>query len=105
MTKRVNLPWVILLISFYANAQYRPEQAFPDLFKQLQTTGIFPDSKTFADAIPMNSTSVIEKAYQKEKNKPSFDLKSFLEKNFRFPQATSSPVTDKIIPLDEHIEK
>lgn len=45
-------------------AQVNPEKKFGALFKQVQLTGIFPDSKTFPDCIPVYSTKTIMSRYQ-----------------------------------------
>ena len=48
------------------------------LFEAVQSASIFPDSKTFVDALPNKDISLIEKAYAAEKDTPNFNLKAFL---------------------------
>ncbi|MEL6134946.1 MAG: trehalase, partial [Bacteroidota bacterium] len=45
-------------------------QAFPDLFKEVQMAGIFPDSKTFADCTPKQDPKVISEAFANQKDQP-----------------------------------
>lgn len=63
-----------------------PDEVFDDLFVDVQLTNIFPDSKTFCDAIPqvLSSKEILD-VYQKEKTDSNFDLKTFVMKYFRFP--------------------
>lgn len=66
---------------------FYPDIDLPGLFHEVQMQGIFPDSKTFADAQPLRSAHLIVADYEKEKVLADFDLKTFVEKNFRIPGA------------------
>lgn len=63
-----------------------PEKIFSQLFVAVQESQIFPDSKTFADAIPKNSPEQIEQSYQQLHRQADFDLADFLASNFIFPK-------------------
>ncbi len=63
-----------------------PRQAYPDLFEKVQLTRIFPDSKSFADAIPKNKASIILAAFHAQKDSKDFSLKDFVNKNFTLPE-------------------
>ena len=55
------------------------------LFEAVQKNMIFPDGKTFVDAIPKNNPIAIMKTFEQEKKKTLFDLKSFITKHFTLP--------------------
>jgi alpha,alpha-trehalase len=42
-----------------------PEQTFPQLFEDVMMLRIFPDSKTFADAVPLAPIAEINSKYMK----------------------------------------
>lgn len=64
---------------------YRPDIDIPELFARVQTEMIFPDSKTFVDAIPKQPPADIMKLYRVEKERSDFDLKNFVEQHFELP--------------------
>ncbi|NJB69875.1 alpha,alpha-trehalase [Saonia flava] len=53
------------------------------LFKDIQMAAIYDDSKTFVDQLPLKSHTELVSLYEQEKNKPGFNLKAFVEANFR----------------------
>ena len=76
--------------SIHASCQVRsPEEKYPVLFRYVQTERIFPDSKTFADALPVADTRTIKNAFAAEVVKPGFKLDSFVKKWFREPPVIS----------------
>lgn len=83
-------------------------QAFFDseLFHFVQTSGLFVDSKTFADAIPINSFEHVLNLYQQQQNQPKFDLKTFVTANFRFEEfeeLTADKGNDDILKHITHL--
>lgn len=62
-----------------------PSVVFGDLYRAVELAQIFPDQKTFADAIPTTPPAGIMKAYEAEKGKPGFDLKAFVAAHFKEP--------------------
>lgn len=67
-----------------------PDEEFPKLFPDVQMAGIFVDSKTAADALPLLPADQINEDYELAKNDPSFNrspdaLKSFFEARFKIP--------------------
>jgi alpha,alpha-trehalase len=52
-------------------------------------TDIFPDQKTFADAIPDEPPVQLMAEYEKQKRLPGFDLKAFVDRHFSLPQHRS----------------
>ena len=80
-----------------------PSELYGDLFVAVQTQQIFPDQKTFVDAVPNSDPATIVQLYDQSKTQPNFDLKRFVLANFTLP---SEPV---ITPpagqtLREHID-
>ncbi|MCC3154270.1 alpha,alpha-trehalase TreF [Hymenobacter sp. BT770] len=62
-----------------------PRQLFPGLFEAVQMGRVFPDGKTFVDAAPRQRPATILAAWQREKSKPGFQLKAFVESHFVMP--------------------
>ena len=54
-----------------------------EIFKAVQMSEIFADSKTFTDCIPLFSEDEIEEKFLRNKDSINFDLKEFIDKNFR----------------------
>lgn len=75
-----------------------------DLFKDVQLNAVFPDSKTFVDAVSKKPLDEIQRIYLEEKNTPGFNLKDFVEQNFFIPQLVSTGFeTDTTNSMEEHI--
>ncbi|QNF35952.1 alpha,alpha-trehalase TreF [Adhaeribacter swui] len=98
---------VLFLFSYLAQEeQLKPQEQYPELFKAVQSQGIFPDSKTFPDCIPVLAPALIREAYNSEKDKPDFDLKAFVLQNFKLPATPAANFTsDTSLPVTEHINK
>lgn len=67
-----------------------PEQIFEELFVDMNKSGLWPDAKAIADAIPTSPPNAILELYTIEKNQPDFDLLAFANKHFEFQQAGES---------------
>lgn len=81
-----------------------PDQLYPVLFEAIQLSQIFSDSKTFVDMIPNSTPEQIMVSYQECKNKSSFDLLSFVEDHFNYPNDENSTfVSDMTKTTSEHI--
>jgi alpha,alpha-trehalase len=74
-----------------------------ELFKRVQISKIFPDSKTFPDSIPLYSAKVIAKKYETEKKRKEFNLKSFILENFQIPASTSNLIENSV-PANRSVE-
>ena len=59
-----------------------PSQPYGQLFEDVQMQRVFPDSKTFVDAIAKDTPAIIVQRYQEEKQEPGFDLAGFVARNF-----------------------
>lgn len=82
-----------------------PDELFGELFRRVQMERVFADGKTFVDMIPRAGAGEIMDAYEAEKGKAGFNLKSFVEKYFAPPARPESGFTgDASRSITEHIE-
>jgi alpha,alpha-trehalase len=69
----------------------RPPQAeFGDLFAAVQTAALFPDSKTFADAVPLASPAAILAQYHAQRPRSPAQLRLFVRRYFKMPDAAAA---------------
>jgi alpha,alpha-trehalase len=59
-----------------------PSQLYGELFEDVQMRRVFPDGKTFVDAVAKGAPATIVRRYQEEKRRPGFDLAAFVARNF-----------------------
>ncbi|KFC12250.1 trehalase [Trabulsiella guamensis ATCC 49490] len=102
---------LLSMTTFSALAQDAPAAPTPPpdillgpLFNDIQSAKLFPDQKTFADAIPKSDPLMILADYRMQKNQTSFDLRHFVEVNFTLPQEKEKYVPPKDQTLREHID-
>ncbi len=76
---------ILYALSLHHYAQVDPVESYPGLFEQVQKEQVFSDQKTFVDATPKYPADFIIKKYNHEKNKPGFDLHSFVVNHFEIP--------------------
>ena len=82
-----------------------PQRLFESLFTAVQSAAIFPDSKTFADAVPDAAPAHILAQYHAERPQSPQALKRFVEAHFSLPAAVSAaPATPDQVPIVEHID-
>ncbi|KID56412.1 alpha,alpha-trehalase [Pseudoalteromonas luteoviolacea] len=72
------------------------------LFKDVQLSGIFNDSKTFADAIPKQSWQAVCDFYEELQPK---DLAEFVDVHFEFAQAPELDALDDVSSVQDYIEQ
>jgi len=63
-----------------------PSIVYGELFEAVQLQRIYPDSKTFPDAMPKADPDVITEAYRAERRKSDFGLRAFVERYFEPPK-------------------
>lgn len=56
-----------------------------ELFRKVQTSHLYEDSKTFSDAIAKTDIADILEQYETDKSASDFDLKDFVQSNFTLP--------------------
>ncbi len=65
-----------------AEVRAPPQVEFADLFTAVQTAALFPDSKTFADAVPLASPATILRLYHEQPPRSAADLRLFVSRYF-----------------------
>ncbi|USQ97937.1 alpha,alpha-trehalase TreF [Caulobacter sp. RL271] len=81
-----------------------PADTYQELFHQVQTRRIFPDGKTFVDAVPRRAPAKIMADYRAHARFSDAELKRFVRANFIVPQAGAAPKpTAKRTALKAHI--
>jgi len=74
---------VALVISTAAVSQDKtPSQLYGQLFEEVQMQRVFPDGKTFVDAVPHDAPAIVMQRYRDERGTPGFDLAAFVRRNF-----------------------
>src|SRR5260221_1916962 len=82
---------VALCIATPAVAQVEtPAQLYGQLFEDVQMKRVFPDGKTFVDAVANEPPATIIEQYRKESGKPGFDLSDFVRRSFTVPRPKDS---------------
>jgi len=83
---------------------YDPAHDLGSLFHDVQMSGIFPDSKTFADARPLFPPAEIVRRYDSTHNVAGFKLRTFVERNFTLPRPVAEGFrTDPSQTMAQHI--
>ena len=81
-----------------------PDILLGPLFNDVQNARLFPDQKTFADAVPNSDPLMILADYRMQKNQSSFDLRHFVSVNFTLPKEGEKYVPPEGQSLREHID-
>lgn len=82
-----------------------PEEAFKELFVDLQRSKVLSDDKQISDAIPLSKPSEILNRYRAQKDDSDFDIKAFFKENFEVTQApTTGFEVDTNRSIEEHIK-
>lgn len=81
-----------------------PEEIYGSMFGEIHMMKLYPDSKTFTDAIPKIDVDEIKLEFRKRKNDPDFDGKAFVEEYWDVPKPLDSVFeTDTTKNLNDHI--
>jgi alpha,alpha-trehalase len=73
-----------------ASAPTPPAELYGELFDRVQSARLFPDSKTFADAVARMPPEQIVRDYQAQKDDAAFSLEKFVAAHFIIPGAAQS---------------
>jgi alpha,alpha-trehalase len=85
------LAWTWLgLTALAAETPQPPSILYGELFDAVQRGNLYPDSKTFADAIAKAPAADILRAWRKDHGSASFDLKAFVDRWFDMPETPST---------------
>jgi len=87
-----------------AAGTYEPSRALGPLFQDVQLSGLFADSKTFVDAIPVEAPADIASRYAAERGTPGFSLETFVRNHFVLPTLIVTSVSPDTSDMEGHIE-
>ncbi|GAB3173849.1 alpha,alpha-trehalase TreF [Telluribacter humicola] len=83
-----------------------PDELYGPLFKDVQMSRIFPDSKTFPDCIPLYDAAEILDKYGRAKGEPGFNLAKFVSENFSLPKTlTTNYESNEQLTTAAHIQQ
>jgi neutral trehalase/trehalose/maltose hydrolase-like predicted phosphorylase len=83
-----------------------PRALFTELFDAVQVAQVFPDSKTFADAVPTSEPAQIMARYRSAKPVGREALRRFVGENFSVPaQANGADLSGERLDIGAHIDK
>lgn len=114
--RALRLPWigigVLALAACAAVAPLReaavaepPSLLFGELFAVVQTSGLFEDSKQFADAVPRGEPQEILSSWRSQRDDPDFSLERFVETHFEIEPAIEPPPPQEGLDLCRHIDE
>ncbi len=87
-----------------AGAFYDPAHDLGPLFHDVQLSGIFEDSKTFADARPRLAAAEIIARYASARGAPQFNLRDFVTQQFDLPRPVGEGFrSDTSQTMEQHI--
>lgn len=87
------------------NELYFHISSLSPLYEDVQTSGIFPDSKYFVDSIPKDSADSILKEYNAQKDLSSFDLLTFVQQYFQLPDTAQEEYFSEKKPINIHLNE
>ena len=82
-----------------------PDAMFPELFLEVQRSGLFPDSKTFVDLVPTATEDHINQAFTESRTAVGFDLADFVPRFFKREILDSAASEQGVNNPIEHIEQ
>ena len=82
-----------------------PQVLFKDLFAAVQLSAIYPDGKTFVDAVPKSAPDDILREYHASRPATPAELKQFVASHFSLPeQVIPPPSPPEQVPVVTHID-
>jgi alpha,alpha-trehalase len=82
-----------------------PAQIYGELFERVQLERVYPDSKSFVDALPVKAPEQVLAEYREARGRPDFDLHKFVAAHFQPPpQAGAEYHTVPGQDVREHID-
>ncbi|MBV6423065.1 MAG: Periplasmic trehalase [Steroidobacteraceae bacterium] len=82
-----------------------PLELYPGLFERVQMEQVFPDGKTFVDAVPRESPQAVLAAYRRQAAAPGFDLRAFVAAHFVAPSDAASRYRTGDADVTTHIDR
>jgi alpha,alpha-trehalase len=102
MKKYLFIIFVLTITTTFA--QQTPDKIYGELFTDVQSSSIFPDSKTFVDCTPKRNPTLIVRDYNAQKTKDDFSLKNFVIENFTLQKQPNVTNTKENKTIEEHIK-
>jgi alpha,alpha-trehalase len=81
-----------------------PQVLFKGLFVAVQTAHLYPDGKTFADAVPRAAPAKILSLYEREQPSDARELTRFVDEYFSLPAPPPAVVAQQQTSITEHID-
>jgi alpha,alpha-trehalase len=82
-----------------------PQELFDGLFVAVQSAGIYPDSKLFADTVPQAAPAEILAQYREQRPDSAAALRTFVASHFSLPgEAATVPATSATPDIAAHID-
>jgi alpha,alpha-trehalase len=82
-----------------------PSEIYGELFERVQLERVYPDSKSFVDALPVSAPQQVLAEYQQARSRAAFDLHKFVAAHFTPPpQAGAEYHTVQGQDVREHID-
>jgi alpha,alpha-trehalase len=107
MKKKFKITFFFLVALFNVQcsfAQQSPDKIYGDLFTDVQSSNIFPDSKTFVDCTPKRKVAAIVTDYNNTKLKEGFSLQKFVNDNFDLQKQPNVTNIVKGKSIEAHIK-
>ena len=83
-----------------------PQEVLDGLFVAVQSARIYPDGKTFADAIPTVAPEQINAQYREQHPTSADALRSFIQPRFQLPEEIqTAPAVHAAANITEHIDE
>src|SRR5262245_29257823 len=73
-------------VAVAAPEQATPAELYGELFERVQLSAVYPDSKTFVDALPNRPPAQVVSEYREARAHSGFDLRAFIAERFAVPR-------------------
>jgi alpha,alpha-trehalase len=109
-----NFACIALLSLCYAGASHAaqeehvatPAEIYGGLFERVQLERVYPDGKTFVDALPNRPPQQVMAEYREASKRADFELRKFVEQRFAPPESTATAYhTEPGQGVREHIDR
>lgn len=80
-------------------------ESLSPLYEDVQSAGIFSDSKYFVDALPKYSASTILENYSSQKKEDAFSLLGFIQAHFILPESHQETYSSADKSIDQHLNE
>jgi alpha,alpha-trehalase len=84
------LLFALLATAVHAADVKTPAEIYGELFERVQMERVYPDGKSFVDALPVKAPEQVLADYREQSKRPDFDLRKFIETHFMPPPAAGA---------------